>query len=824
MAAQIPMIEDLVRECGLAACRVPGHEADDCIGTLARRAQEEGFQVLIVSGDLDLLQLVGPGIHVQTTRRGIGDLVVYDEVGVRKKYNLDPCQLADLRALAGDSSQNISGVPGIGEVTARKLLSQFRSLDDLLVSLDQLPAKWRNPLSENREDAQEYRVRATIVTDLPLALDWERCRYQGVAVGRLSERLRRFEALRDFEFLLRRLESGSPAEASQPLPPRVLSPSEARSVLSEVASAPGALALSWWQADGVERGLGVAVATAPEVFYVALGEGEGALPPAEAWELLRPALEDADRTSFVHRLRDVAPLRRRAWPGAFDVAVASALLDSGEREHSLEAIARRHDRATASEDELWGLEARRGSRIDPVEAAHWTARRASTLLELGQLVRDRLRREGLESIYRTVDLPLSVILGNLNLGTLTVDQEAVAAVNQALEDELEALRRDIHAEADRPFNLDCDKELGEFLFDSLGLLVPTRPKNGGTIGAEVLVSLVGQHPIAMTVRNYRELAEFKHHFVDDFLVRGQASAPVGGCLFNPALLVDSRLQWLGPVACGGMVETWHRMLAVIDNLQSVGLRSRLKNLVERTLVPSAAERCLLALEYDQLELHLLAHLSGDADLARALDREDVEASLAASLFGLEPEQARAETRRAAVQAALHGMGPRWLARRLDVSEERAADRLQALHAAFAERFPVAEAWFRVRFEEARTLAPQQTLAGRRRTMPEVRSRNHDIREAAERAARAAVLDGSVADILKSTTVALAGVPEANLVMPVFNRVVLDVPASCAQDVAREAEARLDGLAFGLRLPRRWHTGQHGLEVCSVRRETACSLS
>ncbi len=819
LAAQIPMIEDLVRESGLAACRVPGHEADDCIGTLARRAREEGFQVLVVSGDLDLLQLVGPRVRVQTTRRGIGDLVVYDEEGVRRKYNLDPCQLADLRALAGDSSQNISGVPGIGEVTARKLLSQFRSLDDLLVSLDQLPAKWRNPLSENRHDAQEFRVRATIVTDLPLALDWERCRYQGIALGRLGDLLRRYEALKDFDPLLRRLGSGTAADAEAPSAPAILSADRARATLPGLVSASSDLAISWWRAEGVERGL--AVASASQVVYVELGEGEGELSPAEAWRLVAPALEAPAGRCYVHRLRDVAGGQVGSRPAVLDVAVASALLDVGEREHTLEAIARRHDLATASEDEWSGLEP--GQPVDCAERSCWTARRARTLLELGPLVRDRLHREGLEHVYRTVDLPLSAILGDLDGGRLNFDPEAVQDVNRALEHELEALRREIHAEADRPFNLDCDKELGEFLFDSLGLLVPTRPKNGGSIGAEVLVSLVGQHPIALTVRNYRELSEFKACFVDGFLSPGRATAPVGGCLFNPSLLVENRLQWLGPVTCGGVVETWHRMLAVIDNLQCVSLRARLKALVERTLVPSAPGRCLLALEYDQLELRLLAYLAGDVELGRRLEDEDVEASLVSILFGTLNSQDTLENRWVAVQVALHGMGPRWLARRLDLSEDRAADRLQAFRTDFGARFPQTEDWFQARFEQARRLEPQITVAGRRRTLPEVRSRNHDIREAAERYARAAAVEGSVADLLRATTVALAEVPQVTLAMPVFNRVILDVPGSEVEAVRRAAEGSLAALSMGARLPWRWHLGQNGAEVCSTLKQPACPV-
>ncbi|HIB63872.1 MAG TPA: 5'-3' exonuclease, partial [Phycisphaerales bacterium] len=182
LALQLPMIQDFVRALGVPVFRVPGHEADDCIGTLARKGAEAGMDVLILSGDLDLLQLVSPQIKVLTTRRGISDMVIYDEKEVKRRFNLKPGQLADLRALAGDSSDNITGVPGIGEVTAKKLLAQHGRLEDLLKNLSALPAKWRNPLTEHREEAVEFKTRASIRTDLELAVHWDKCAFGGIPV------------------------------------------------------------------------------------------------------------------------------------------------------------------------------------------------------------------------------------------------------------------------------------------------------------------------------------------------------------------------------------------------------------------------------------------------------------------------------------------------------------------------------------------------------------------------------------------------------------------------------------------------------------------
>ena len=254
---QLPIIEDFVHICGIKAYRMPGFEADDCIGTLAAKANCDGFDTLIISGDLGLMQLVSPNIKVMTMRRGIVDTVIFDEDMVVKKYGLRPSQLADLRALAGDSSQNIGGVPGIGEVTARRLLSQYNSLTELFDSLEQLPAKWRNPLSENRDDAFEYLSRSTIRCDLPLDINWDECLFKGFPV-QMTKRIFEQINLGGAETFLRTMGKDVAVEAPCAIPEEALYGQAALEALEKVRTSNQDAAFVWFH-DGEKKDWGLSV-------------------------------------------------------------------------------------------------------------------------------------------------------------------------------------------------------------------------------------------------------------------------------------------------------------------------------------------------------------------------------------------------------------------------------------------------------------------------------------------------------------------------------------------------------------------------------------
>jgi DNA polymerase-1 len=832
LSAQLPFIEELVAACGIPVYRVRGHEADDCIGTLATRAAEDGFSVLIVSGDLDLLQLVGPQIRVLTTRRGIGDLVVYDEAAVRQRFNLLPRQLADLRALAGDSSQNISGVPGIGEVTARKLLSQYSSLEELLASLAQLPAKWRNPLSENREQAIEFKARATILTRLDIEIDWESCAFKGVHSERLRDVLRRLElddqtvGLSVYQIPVHKAEPPGGRVST-----RVLQGDEVAQELDRLVKERHDLAMHW-VLDDTELA-GVAFADGPEqALYIPLGPGK-----AEAglvWQKLVAPLNDPSRQKYVYNLKQLMRGGRQwLWRASelFDVAVASAVLDPGEQDHRLPSIARRHGLQLPGEAELWGPAGEKGHSLDDLDLqslADWAGRQAVALAELAPRVARRLEAEGLVDVFRHIEMPLVLSYSLIEDRGLSLDPERLGALRAELEKVLADLRSEIFARAEKTFDLDSDKELGEYLFDTLGLLVPARPKNGGPIGAEVLVQVTEQHPVAAYVRDYRELVELRSLYVDGLRGRNGNGKSRSGS-FNPATTCEGRLGWSGAAALPGAVPAFHKLLGALDNLQNVEARWRLRRLLESAVVAREPGHLLVMADFPQLELRVLAHLAGERSLQEALRRDrDVEQELAAEFFGVPAPEVTAEMRRTLVSVLTRGMGCQWLARRLNVTPREAAERQRKILASFYQRFPGVEAFHEAQLEQARRQGWVATLGGRRRMIPELSSRNFEIREAAERLARSAAVEGSVAEILKRGVVELgcrheAGALRATLVLQVYNQFLLE---SSREDLSRSVAeighvlSALQNLAVPLRV--RLHSGPNWSEMEEHDLESAAS--
>lgn len=811
LSIQLPVVEDFVRACGLKSVRLSGFEADDCIGTLASRAQRDGLETLIVSGDLELLQLVAPGVRVLTTRRGIADSVIYDEELVRRKYNLNPSQLADLRALAGDSSQNIGGVPGIGEVTARRLLSQFSDLNDLFDSLEQLPAKWRNPLSENRAEAMEFKNRATIKRDLPLDLCWDDCRFQGFPVQLIRRALGKVDAVEEFEYLFKRMEPFVIAEPPATLPERALAGDEAREAMAACLAGSGPVAVVLLVEGGQDKGIAIDYDDqAP--FYIALGEGDGCVASDEVWQSLTQVFADASRPKYVCRLRDIYNQHPVCTDNVLDVGLAYEVIEPGAWEHSLEALCARYGLVMYDHLILFGLGKRPFDEIPLDNKICWTAQAASVLRKLGPLVQADLDAQCLGDVYRQVDLPLSLQMGALDKCGVCFDSAVVDRVDALLQESMNGLRDVVHAESNTPFDIDNDKELGDFLFEQLCLLVPTRPKNGGVISTDILASLVGQHQLAVTVRNYRELSAFRRCFVEGFLRQRHVDVDVDGYLFNPALVAERHLQLMGKVSTLGTVTAIHRMCSVVNNLLEVGVRAGLRRLLGEALVPVPGHSLLVA-RFDQPGLRILAHLAQDTALSEALETKCVVLDYFQANFEEEPyRDFPDESERMGTRVILNLLGNRWLARALNVEEEEAEKIATRMRLAFAEQFPVSWAFMNNCVDVARNMQPLRTLSGRSQRIHAASSRNHDVNESGERWARSMCVEGSFADILRKSSVEiparLAQDGVAVYLMCVFGQIMMSVPADKVAYCAAKVREVVKDCSYGVHMPITLASGSH----------------
>lgn len=759
LSAQLPTIEDVVRGLGIQVFRVRGHQGDDCLGTLARKAAEDGMDVLILSGDLDLLQLVGPRVQVMTFRRGLSDLVVYDEDSVKKRFNLLPSQLADLRALAGDSSDNITGVPGIGEVTAKKLLSQHGSLEELLASLDQLPAKWRNPLSENRDEALDFKTRAAIRSDLTLAVDWDRCQFTGVDISRVRDMFVRLEleemlnALPQFEELPVRDECAVEAE--------LLTGKKGKTALGALAKKSKEPLNMLFLGSGDEL-VGLVVGCgedAPKL--VPFGLAEDNLTPEEAIKVLKPALKDSTRRKNVHNLRGflMLDLADGISPDCnfFDVAIASHLIDSVEGHPWFDEICRRHGLDIPGEGSLLGRGpgARKLSQVPLDELARWAGRRVTGLRQLAAQLEESLRQQELLEHFERVEMPMAWVFAQMEKEGVRLDDKRLGKFEETLELRLQETESDIYDLADGSFNLEDSKELAEVLFDKMGLSVASRPKNGSPIGADILAQVAAQNPIGERIRDYRTLKDLRQSFQHALPLLSQPRFGWFHRLAAHPVTNSERLLWMGPTAVGGAVSTFNRLLSEIEALANPELQAEMEGLLLSALVPSKKNHVLVGISYCDLQLRLTAHLSQEQELIRSFVRgEDVESSISATVHNLDHAEMTPQMRRDGVDAVLGSIGSHRLARGSGTSPLDAEQQINVYLERFYTRFKGVRRYFEGQLQHAREEGWVTSIKGRRRNLPELSSRNSDIRSTAERVARNAAIQASAADLIKAALVEL----------------------------------------------------------------------
>lgn len=803
LALQLPMIEDFVRALGVPVFRVPGHEADDCIGTLAKRGAEANMDVLILSGDLDLLQLVGPRIRVLTTRRGISDMVVYDEKQVKARFNLKPEQLADLRALAGDSSDNITGVPGIGEVTAKKLLSQHGRLEDLLKNLASLPAKWRNPLTEFREDAIEFKLRASTCTDLGLAIDWNKCVFEGIPVERVGEIYTRTELDKYLEALPA---PGSPGALSkeQSIEVTVVEGKKAKSTLKKfLEQASEELGVLFLGAGDDFVALALSVSgQAPLVVSV---EDE-AFTLKEAFKLMQPYLLSATLKLNTHNLRGALMSPEGAALSdikaeVMDIGVASHLLEAREGNPWLDEVARRFGYDIPGEGELLGHGEgyRKISDVPLAELAEWAARRVLVVNELGQRLRAELQAKNLFQQYSEVEYPFVHLYSNMERDYVPIDDKILDDFQVQLESLLQELTVLIQEEAEHEFDIDDQKELAEVLFDKMAIAVTSRPKNGAYIGVDVLNQIAEQNPIGKLLRDYRELTTLMTSFRR---IRVRFLYPRNGWLRRLAQFSVSnsnRLLWMGPVSVGGAAATFNRLLNEVDSLPNPEQRKRFRTLLLSSLRTEKRGNVLLGISINQFQLRIASHLSGEPALQKAfICSLDAEALLFEKLnSSLDNEGvASRDGRQDLVDTLLGSIGEHSLARRKGITPGEASARIDAIMELFFASHPKMESFFSAELEQVRSRGWVESIAGRRRTVPELSSRNSDIRKTAERAARNAAIQNSAADLLKRFLVdvsPLLETPElpAKLVAQVGDEVIFEVAKKNLESVAERLMSAIE---------------------------------
>ena len=772
---QWPHLAPLTEAFGFTNIRVDGYEADDVIGTLARRAGERGIPVMVVSGDRDVYQVVGDGIRVMTTSRGITDTKVYDRDGVVERYGVPPELVPDLIGLKGDTSDNIPGVPGIGDKTAAELLQRFGSLEAVLDSVDEISGpKRKQNLTEHADDARVSKELATLRYDVACEIDLDELISRPQDRTGLREMANRFE----LRVVINRLED----EFDETIPGRAVAEE------LEVSAEEGSIA-------DLSEGE-VALATGGGRWAAADGERVIA---GELGELGELRAEIGERPILGHDLKSLGGgprsglLASAADAGeplslGFDTMVAAYLLDPARRTYELNELAADAGLAAAPADADEGqmsLEAEEG------DAAGDPAVEARLAFELAARQRPRLAEWELDRLLEEVEMPLIEVLAAMERIGIRVDAERLAEISSGLGERIETLQNDIWKLCGREFTIGSPQQLGEVLFNELALTKKRRGKTGFSTDARVLAQIRDEHDVVPKIEAWRELTKLKNTYLD--ALPGLIDPETGRIhtTFNQVATTTGRLSSTNP------------------NLQNIPIRSEEGRPIRSAFV-AAEGMTLLSCDYNQVELRVLAHVAGE-DVLREIfaSGEDVHAATAAGIVGADPnaispgERSKAKMVNYGIAYGLSDFG---LADRLQIDREEAGAYIEN----YFERYPAVKRFIDETIERAKGDGFVSTLMGRRRRVPELRSQNRQRYLQGERLAVSTVVQGSAADIIKVAMVravralADAGL-ETRLVLQIHDELLFEGPEAEVEAATELVRTEMIG-AFDLDPPLEVDTG------------------
>jgi len=806
---QFERCKEFLDKFGVPMYSLPGYEADDVIGTLARQAEAAGLDTMILSGDLDTLQLVTPHVHLMTTRQGFQNTVIYDPEKIMERFGLRPDQMVDYKALKGDPTDNIAGVPGVGEKTAAKLIADHGTIEGVYENLAKLTPKLRAALEANREQVHHSREMSRIVIDVPVALELERTKRGAY------DRATVVDLFRDLEFrsLIPRL---PPADGNTAVPlatptlfpverERVRAPSTGSGQLSLgftapvaapveialLADADTAAYLAQARAAGriavfadvdterEPRLLGLGLALEETCCYLPVS---GTLPAAVV-ELLGDARID----KLVHDAKTARRALRRAGADLhgieLDTMIASYLTNASRRGHALDDLATERLHL-----EIPALPApdRKHKGILPTldERLARAGTAAVATLRLAALYREELDRLGLEKLFREIELPLVDVLVYMEEAGVKVDTPYLAELAVEFAGEVARIEREAHESVGHAFGISSPKQLQELLFTELKLPRGRRTGTGFSTDAAVLEELRGAHPVVDKILEYREVEKLRSTYAEGL---------------GPLIDRDGRIH----TTFNQTVASTGRLSSQSPNLQNIPIRTPLGRRIRRAFVAGRSGQTLLAADYSQIELRVLAHVSQDPALVDAFrSGADVHTRTAAAGFGVAESEVTREQRSVAKMlnfGIVYGMSDFGLAWRMGMAREEAAR--------FIDEYFKRYALVRRYVMETKSFALEQgyveTLLGRRRYIPDMASSNGAVRNAAERMAINMPIQGTAADIMKIAMVKvherLRGAEWTRAVLQVHDELVFDVDRVRVDELA-DAVRREMGTAYPLDVP------------------------
>ncbi len=814
MAAQMDKLKEVVRAFNTPLLELPGFEADDIIGTLARRAENEGVMTMMVTGDKDFMQLISPMIKMYKPGKSGGDPELVEEAGVMEKFGVTPDRVIDVLGLIGDKSDNVPGVPGVGEKTAIPLIQKYGSMEELYAHAGEIPQKGlREKLLANRETAFLSKHLVTIDTAVPLDVDFHSLR----AARRDTSRLIRMFGELEFKSLAARLRESEKSDDT-PVPPAAppalhtpgveAPPADIGTDAHEYTCVTTAGALDELVGELMRSPLivfdtettsrdplradlvGISFCTgARRAWYVPVrwepgnGSGEGlfggghgrevntttgALPLTTVLAKLSPVFASHDIRKAGQNIKyDMLVLMNNGLEVngiAFDTMVASYILRA-DGQHNLDALAKEYlNYSMVSYDDLVGKgkQARHIAEVPLESVAVYSAEDADMTYRIRALQIPRLREMNLLGLCEKIEFPLIPVLARMESEGIGLDVPCLEEMSKDLDRQIDNLITEIHRQAGGKFNINSTQQLGDILFNTLGLPTVRKTKTGFSTDVGVLETLHGMHPIIGNLLDYRQLTKLKSTYIDALPSLIHPETGRVHTSFNQTVAATGRLSSSDP------------------NLQNIPIRTEIGRSIRKAFIPRSAGAVLMSADYSQIELRVMAHMSADESLGAAFrNDEDVHATTAAGVFGVPPQGVTPDMRRKAKEVnfgIMYGIGPFGLARRLEISQTEAREIIQR----YFSRFPKVKQYINDTIAGARREGYVATLTGRRRYLPDINSRNQNIRGNAERQAINMPIQGTAADMIKIAMIRLdrslrEQKLKSRMLLQVHDELVFEVP-------------------------------------------------
>ncbi|MFJ5768330.1 DNA polymerase I [Psychrobacillus sp. NPDC093180] len=727
LSEQFPYVRKLIDAYGIKRYELEMYEADDIIGTLSKQADAKGQQVVIVSGDKDLTQLATDRTTVYITRKGITDIEKYTPAHIEEKYGLTPQQIIDMKGLMGDASDNIPGVPGVGEKTAIKLLKEHGSVEKLYEALDAVSgAKLKEKLVANEEQAKMSKILATIETSAPIEVTLDDLTYNGPNMEEVVEIWKELS----FKTLLEKSDFVAEEQETAEMNYQVLEEVDT-SILKDQMAVHFEMYDEQYHTSEL---LGIAFSNGEDSYFI---QGTKAFQSDAfcAW------LEDNEKHKFLSDSKATQAVSRKhgiSIQGAeFDLLLAAYIVNQSISSGDVSTLAKEFGNFNVLTDEsVYGKGAKK-STPELEKLAEHAARKAQAIWQLKPTLEEKLKENEQYELYKDLELPLASILGTMESDGVKVDKQILVEMGHDLEVKLQSIEQDIFALAGEKFNINSPKQLGVILFEKIGLTPIKKTKTGYSTAADVLEKLAGEHEIIEQILLYRQLGKLNSTYIEGLLKEIHEKDGKIHTRYQQALTSTGRLSSINP------------------NLQNIPVRLEEGRKIRKAFVPSQPDWVMFAADYSQIELRVLAHMSEDKNLVEAFNNDlDIHTKTAMDVFHVDAENVTSDMRRAAKAVnfgIVYGISDYGLSQSLDITRKEAAIFIEQ----YLNSFPGVKEYMDDIVREAKQKGFVTTILNRRRYLPEITSSNFNLRSFAERTAMNTPIQGSAADIIKKAMIDMA---------------------------------------------------------------------